>query len=81
MSSNSEPASSCWEVERHSCGTMTRPCCVVILRSKKEVGKSIVAATSSDFESMNQHANRLSEDLFALSNDEFTEKYGIVNAS
>jgi hypothetical protein len=71
----SDTAAECWEVDCQSNGQMLRPFCVVILRSKKESGKSIVTASSSDFESMSRYAGRLSEDLYTLSNDEFVVKY------
>ncbi|HEY3298135.1 MAG TPA: hypothetical protein VGK34_05705 [Armatimonadota bacterium] len=76
-----EPAADCWEVERRSNGEMLRPYCVVVLRSKKDSGKSIVTASSSDFESMNRYAEHLTEDLYTLTNDEFVQKYKLSNAS
>lgn len=69
-----ESAANCWEVERQSCGQTYRSYCVVILRNKQR-GKSVVKATSSDFNSMDKYASQLSEDLYVLTNDEFTEKY------
>lgn len=74
MAKGSEPAVNCWEVERQSCGEVYRPYCVVILRNRK-AKRSIVQASSSDFESMKRYADRLSDDLYALTDDEFVEKY------
>jgi hypothetical protein len=79
MQSNGHTAAECWEVDRQFNGQTLRPSCAVILRSKKESGKSIVSAVSSDFESMNKYAERLTEDLYILTNDEFVAKYKLGN--
>lgn len=81
MSVNSEPAAEFWEVERHSCGSIQRPHCVVVLRRKNGTGRSVVTATSSDFESIQYHADRLTEDLFTLTNAQFVEKYNLSNVA
>jgi|GEM_PF-2264485 len=71
-----EPASSYWEVDRRSNDNSLRPFCVVILRNKKNK-KSVVKASSSDFESMQAYAEVLRQDLEQLSNEEFINKYNL----
>ena len=79
MSKYVELASDCWEVERHSCGQVLRPYCVIILRNKKG-RKAVVQASSSDFDSMKRYAEQLSDDLQALTNDQFVDKYKLEAA-
>lgn len=81
MSEDIEPAASCWEVERHSCGQVFRPYYVVILRSKRDVGKSIVKASSTDSESISEFANTMNTDLISLTNYEFMAKYQLGSAA
>jgi len=80
MSRDMEPASSCWEVERRSCGQVFRPYYVVVLRNKKKRGKSVVKATSSDAECMTQCVDELKKDLYELTNDAFVRKYQLGSA-
>jgi uncharacterized C2H2 Zn-finger protein len=75
MSKGAEPAASCWQIDRQTCGQVLRPYCVVILRNKKKVGRSVVKASSTDFESMHRYAEQLKKDLEALTNAEFVRKY------
>jgi len=70
----------CWEVDHQSCGDALRPYCAVILRNKKESGKTVVK-TSTDFISMRRYADELTKDLRTLSNLDFVEKYGLNNIS
>ncbi|MHB0912169.1 MAG: hypothetical protein ACYC2Y_01820 [Armatimonadota bacterium] len=71
-----ESAAACWEVDRRASGQMPRPYCVVILRDKK-AGRSVVKASSSDFDSMKKYAEQLSEDLYTLTNEEFVKRYNL----
>lgn len=76
MSAN-ERAQNCWEVERRSCGEVYRSYYMVLVRNKKK-GKSVVKATSSDAQSMNQYVQKLNEDLRELMDDEFVAKYDLA---
>ena len=71
-----ERAQSCWEVERRSCGEVSRAYYMVLLKNKKK-GKSVVKAASSDAQSMNEYVEQLRGDLNDLSDYEFETKYGL----
>jgi hypothetical protein len=73
-------AASYWEVDRQASGHVPKSYYVVILRNKK-AGRSIVKASSSDSEYMNQYAQQLSEDLYTLTNDEFVNKYQLKHSA
>jgi len=74
-----ELAAGHWEVDRRTNNQGLRPYCVVILRSKKN-RKSVVKASSSDFESMSEYAETMKEDLEKLTNQEFMTKYDLTTA-
>ena len=81
MQKSADSASGYWEVERQSVGQPLRPYCVVILRNKRKAMQSIVKASSTDFESMNEYADQLRKDLLELTNDEFMDKYKLGSAA
>ncbi len=76
-----ESAATCWEVDRRIGGSMMRPHCVVVLRSKKRSDQSYVKASSADISSMQAIAEEMQKDLYALSNDEFVAKYKLGSCS
>lgn len=69
------PAARYWEVERCFNEQAQKPYSVVILRSRKNKKNSIIKASSSDHQSMQEYAERLHSDLYSLTNDEFIYKY------
>jgi hypothetical protein len=81
MSRSGELAANCWEVERENCGSVLRPYCLVILKSKEDARKTVVKASSSDLISMDEYAEELRQDLGELTNEEFVEKYELRSAA
>ena len=80
MPAITESAASCWEVHRRANYHTRLPYCAVILRNKK-AQKSVVKATSTDFQSMNEYAEMVQSDLHELSNQEFVNKYRLSTSS
>jgi hypothetical protein len=81
MSEFNETAADCWEIEQEAGGQIFKPVYMVILRDKKQPSRSVVKATSSDFQSVNRYAQQLQEDLYLLSNEEFVKKYVLSSIS